>query len=127
MESGIIHKVSITPGNKSDGKSVKHILPSKGAIYGDKGYCGSKSIQTIQAKQCTPKIIKRNNMKNKDYKEDAKISKLRMPFERVFSKLPKRVRYRGIAKNQFSAFMYALVHNIKRLLVLKAPPLILNS
>jgi IS5 family transposase len=37
---------------------------------------------------------------------------------RAFSKQNKRVRYRGIAKNQFSAFMQAIIFNFKRLAVL---------
>ena len=42
-----------------------------------------------------------------------------MPFERVFSKQCKRARYKGVAKTQFQAFMQALAHNLKRLVVIK--------
>lgn len=45
---------------------------------------------------------------------------LRAPYERVFAQRPKRVRYRGVAKNQFSAFLQALTFNLKRLVVLDA-------
>ncbi len=45
-------------------------------------------------------------------------SKLRAPFERVFSQDNKRVRYVGIAKNQFAAFMNTICFNLKRMLVL---------
>ncbi len=45
---------------------------------------------------------------------------LRAPYERVFSHRPKRVRYRGLAKNQFAAFLQAMVFNLKRLVVLDA-------
>ena len=44
----------------------------------------------------------------------------------VFSKQNKRVRYQGIAKNQFTAFMKAITFNFKRLLVISAstsPPI----
>jgi hypothetical protein len=43
---------------------------------------------------------------------------MRSPYERVFSKTNHRVRYLGIAKNQFTAFMEAIVHNLKRMVVL---------
>lgn len=47
-------------------------------------------------------------------------------YERVFSKRNKRVRYRGVARNQFSAFMYAISFNLKRLVVLDPPSLALT-
>ena len=43
---------------------------------------------------------------------------LEVPFERVFSQDNKRVRYAGIAKNQFATFMNAICFNLKRLCVL---------
>jgi hypothetical protein len=53
-------------------------------------------------------------------------TKLRSPFEHVFSKQNKRVGYQGIAKNQFTAFMQAITFNFKRLVVLttSTPPAI---
>ena len=54
--------------------------------------------------------------KNKDL--DKWRAKIRSPFERVFSKRNKRVRYLGIAKNQFAEFMNAFSFNIKRLAVI---------
>ena len=46
-------------------------------------------------------------------------------FKRVFSKQNKRVHYKGIAKNQFTAFMQAITFNFKRLTILtaSAPPI----
>jgi transposase, IS5 family len=44
-----------------------------------------------------------------------------MPYERVFSKRNQRVRYRGVAKNQFAAFMSAISFNLKRILTLDSP------
>ena len=52
--------------------------------------------------------VKKNNMKNKNRDLDSYYTKLRAPFENVFSKQNKRVRYQGIAKNQFTAFMQAI-------------------
>ena len=53
-------------------------------------------------------------MKGKNRDRDRFLSQLRMPYESVFSKQNHRSRYRGLAKNQFQAFMQALVHNLKR-------------
>ena len=67
-------------------------------------------------------------MKNKNRDLDSYYTKLRAPFEHVFSKQNKRVRYQGIAKNQFTAFMQAITFNFKRLAVLAvSPPPILTS
>ena len=62
-------------------------------------------------------------MRGKDRDKDRWISSVRAPFERVFSKRNPRVRYRGLVKNQFAAFLSALVFNLKRLLMLEADPL----
>ena len=37
----------------------------------------------------------------------------------MFAQRPKRVRYCGVAKNQFAAFLQAMAFNLKRLLVLE--------
>ena len=69
--------------------------------------------------------VKKNNMKNKNKDLDKFYTRIRSPYERVFSKTNHRVRYQGIAKNQFTAFMEAISHNFKRMVVLKeiySPP-----
>ena len=58
-------------------------------------------------------------MKDKIREKDKWLTEIRSPYERMFSKQTKRVRYRGIAKNQFSEFMYAMSFNFRRLLVLE--------
>lgn len=61
-------------------------------------------------------------MKTKNRDRDRWYTHLRAPYERVFAQRPKRVRYRGVAKNQFAAFLQALTFNLKRLLVLEPSP-----
>ena len=60
-------------------------------------------------------------MQSKNRDLDKWLTKIRSPYERVFSKQNKRVRYQGIAKNQFSEFMNAICFNLKRLTVLDPP------
>jgi IS5 family transposase len=122
MQSGLINKVAVTPANVTDAKGLKHVCPSQGAIYADKGYCVSPAKQTAISKGCHLAAIKKNNMKDKNPDKDRWYSKLRAPYERVFSQANKRVRYKGIAKNQFAEFMNAICFNLKRLVVL-GPPL----
>jgi IS5 family transposase len=56
--------------------------------------------------------ILKNNMLDKDKDKDKFYSKIRAPYERVFANQSKRVRYRGIAKNQFAAFMSAICFDL---------------
>ena len=118
MQSGLINKVTITPANVADGKGLKHVCPNQGAIYADKGYSSKNSHNISLKKGACLKAILKNNMKAKNRDLDRWISKIRSPYERVFSNDPKRVRYVGIAKNQFAAFMQAICFNLKRILVL---------
>lgn len=125
MQSGLINKVAITPANVTDADGLKNVCPSQGAIYADKGYCGKKARQAAAKKQCHLAAILKNNMLNKNKDKDRWLTKIRAPYERVFSQRNKRVRYRGIEKNQFAAFMNAICFNLKRLTVLDPPDLCL--
>ena len=124
MQSGLINKVAITPANVTDAKAVKHILPKQGAIFGDKGYCTKDSTDQMKIKNLHNCTIKTNNMKDKNHDKDKWISQARCPYERVFSKVRNRSRYRGMAKNQFQVFMESLAFNFKRMLKLEIEPLV---
>ena len=118
MQSGLINKIAITPANTSDATALKHICPGQGAVFADKGYC-TKPAQKVAAKNNVHlAAIKLNSMRDKNKDLDKWRTKIRSPFERVFSKRNKRVRYLGIAKNQFAEFMNAFSFNIKRLAVI---------
>ena len=123
MQSGLINKMAITPANITDAQGMKHVCPSQGAIYGDKGYCTAPARASASRRGCHLAAIKRNNMKGKNRDLDRWVTKIRSPYERVFSQRNKRVRYRGVSKNQFAAFFNAIAFNLKRLIVINAPPL----
>jgi len=116
MQSGMITKVAVTPANIADSDAARHILPKSGVAVGDKGYIGA--IKTMVKRGLHPMIIKRGNMKDKNVDLDRWITKLRCSYERTFSKQNKRVRYKGVVKNQGAEFMYAIAFNFRRLLVL---------
>ena len=127
MGSGLIKKVAVTPANISDADGLKHTCPDEGMIFADKGYCISKAQKIMKAKKCHSGAILKNNMKAKNRDKDKWISRTRSPFENVFSKNNNRARYRGLAKIQTQAFMEAIVFNVKRLLVINAPPLFVGA
>lgn len=113
-QSGMVNKVAITSANTTDAAGLKHVLPSQGAVYADKGYCTKNARLAAERKQIHLCAIKKNNMKTKNKDLDKFYTKIRSPYERVFSKESKRVRYRSIEKNQFHAFMGAICFNTKR-------------
>jgi len=118
MQSGLINKVAITAANVTDAQGFKHVVPSQGAVYADKGYCTASAKIAAKSKGVHLGAIKKNNMKDKNFDLDKYYTKLRSPFERIFSQDNKRVRYVGIAKNQFATFMNTICFNLKRLCVL---------
>lgn len=118
MQSGLVNKVAATPANVDDAKALRHVCPDQGAVYADKGYCTAPAQKELMRKGCHSAAIKKNNMIGKDRDKDRWLSKMRAPYERVFSKRSKRVRYRGQAKAQFQVACNAIGHNLKRLVVI---------
>jgi len=104
-------------------EGLKYVCPNSGMIFADKQYCCKKAQEIMAAKGCHSGAILKNNMKEKNKDKDRWISKVRAPFEMVFSKMSKRTRYRGLVKVKLQAFLEAIVFNIKRLMVLNSPPL----
>lgn len=127
MSSGLITKVAATPANVPDHVGLKHICPKEGMVFGDKGYCPKLAREIIRRNGCHSGVILKNNMKEKNRDKDRWLTKVRMPFEGVFSKKAVRARYRGWAKVQFQVFMEAIVYNVKRLIVLNISPLELGA
>jgi len=123
MKNGLINKIAITAANETDAQGLERVCPNQGAVIGDKGYCTDPAIKTIKKKGCHDATIKKDNMICKNRDKDRFLTKLRCPFESVFSQDNKRVRYRGVAKNQFAQTMNSLVFNFKRLIVINAPPI----
>jgi len=116
MGSGMINNVAVTKANVNDADGVSAVLPSQGAVCGDKGFVGA--IQTILEAGLHPMVILKNNMKDKDRDKDRFLSRLRAPYEGVFSKQNKRVRYEGVTKNFAAELLYAIAFNLRRLVVL---------
>jgi IS5 family transposase len=123
MGSGLIQKVAVTAANISDQSGFKHICPDGGMVFGDKAYCLKEAQEVMRSQGCHSGAVLKNNMLKKNKDRDRWITKVRAQFEGVFSKDESRARYRGLMKVQLQAFMEAIVFNVKRLLVINAPPL----
>ena len=123
MKNGLISKTAATQASLSDAKGLKHVCPKGGMIVGDKAYCTKPAQDTIKFNGCHSGAILKENMKNKNRDKDKFLTKLRMPYEGVFSKMNEMVRYKGIANVQFQAIMQALSYNFKRLIKINAPPI----
>ena len=102
---------------------LKHICPESGMVFGDKAY-GLKPAQIVmKAKDCHSGAILKNNMKDKNKDKDKWLTKVRAPYESTFSKDEDRARYRGWSKVQLQGFLEAIVHNVKRMIVVNSFPL----
>lgn len=106
---------SLVPGNVHDSRTVRGVCPEGGALYGDKGFCGKQAEKDALKKGCSPRFIKRNNMKEKNVDLDRYLTKIGAPYERVFSQDNKKARYKGIRQNFFGEIMTSLAFNCKRL------------
>jgi transposase, IS5 family len=123
MKSGLIKKVAVTPANVPDQDGMKLICPDGGMVIADKAYCLKPAQIAMIARGCHSGAVMKNNMKGKNFDKDRWLTKVRAPYESVFSKWEKRARYRGTAKVQMQAFLEAIVFNVKRLVAINAPPL----
>lgn len=123
MGSGLIKKVAVTPANVPDQDGMSLICPDEGMVIGDKAYCLKPAQSAMAERRCHSGAVLKNNMKNKNFDRDRWLTRLRAPFESVFSKWERRARYRGTAKVQMQAFLEAIVFNVKRLVAINAPPL----
>ena len=123
MGSGLIRKVAATPANIPDQNGMKFICPGGGMVFGDKAYCLKPAQIVMAARGCHSGAVLKNNMKQKNKDKDRWLTHVRAPFESVFSKWEHRARYRGKAKIQMQVFLEAMVFNVKRLVVINAPPL----
>lgn len=118
MRQGLITKVITTPANVSDDKVFSQIAPDQGLVIEDKGYDTFAVQAEIERKGLASGLIKKNNRKDKNRDLDKFFSKLRMPFEGVFSKVSKKARYRGQEKVHFQVLAESIAHNLKRLIVI---------
>jgi transposase, IS5 family len=116
MRHGLIKKVAVTPANVPDFQVVKSVAPTQGAVFMDKMYDTKKTDAILKAKGCHPSTIRKNTNKEKNADLDCYRSKIRMPFENVFSKMNRRARYRGHEKVTLQVFFQATVHNLKKAL-----------
>ena len=114
MRFGLIDKLAVTPANGLDFKALADICPSNYMAFLDKLYDTKNTDLILLANGCAIGTIRKNNNKNKNRDLDRWRSKIRMPFEGIFSKLRKRTRYRGRLKVLFENYGLALCHNLKK-------------
>lgn len=118
MRQGIIVKTAVTPANVPDAQAFidNHLCPDQGMIIDDKGYDTNDAQDEIKRRDCHSGTIQKNNRKTKNRDKDKFLSKLRMPFEGIFSKTSKRAKYCGLRKVHFQVLAESIVHNLKRLI-----------
>lgn len=114
MRHGLIEKTTVTPANVLDFKALDAVCPNQGMAFLDKLYDCREADMVLQTHGCHSATIRKNNNKAKQKDLDSWRSRVRMPFEGVFSKLSKRARYRSLAKVSFQNFFQVMAHNLKK-------------
>lgn len=114
MRFGLIDKLTVTPANVLDYEAMGQICPKNCMVFTDKLFDCKKATKTLQANGCHSAVILKNNNPNKNTSLDRWRSKVRMPFEGIFSKARKRARFRGRVKVLFQCFAEALCHNLRK-------------
>lgn len=114
MRYGLISKTTVTPANVLDYQVVEQICPKQGYIFMDKLYDTKETTAKIRANGCSPGTIRKRNNPDKNGDLDRWRSRLRMPLEGTFAKLPKRARYRGQSKVAMQNFGQSICFNLKK-------------
>ncbi len=113
MKFGLITKTTVTPANIPDFRALRHICPEDSMVFMDKLFDIKLVDQILKENNCHPATIRKKNNPFKNCDLDRWRSKVRMPFESVFSKLPKRTRYRGLLKVMFQNYLESITYNLK--------------
>ena len=114
VKHGLIRKISVTSANTPDFKAVKNVAEGGMVYYMDKGYDYTEVENELQRISSHASTIHKNNNKQKDFDLDKWKTRIRMPFEGVFSKINKRTRYRGKVKVFGQCVMESVAHNLKK-------------
>lgn len=118
MRYGLVRNLAVTPANVLDFKTVKHICPTQGMVFMDKLFDCKETRFWLRANGCADATIRKDNSRFKNRDLDRWRSSIRMPFEGTFSKLNHRARYRGCMKTFFQCVAEAMVHNLKKAVVI---------
>ena len=119
IASGLIEKVWVTPANVNDAAAFKFVCPTETKVLADRGYDTEDVRRILKQKRCEDGVMRLTRRKDFDKERNKMISKKRAPWEHVFSKMSRRTRYMGVAKTYMQALMEAIVHNMKRMVLLE--------
>ena len=119
IDSGLIEKVWVTPANVNDADGFKFVCPTETRVLADRGYDTEHVREILRQKHCEDGVMRLTRRKDFDKERNKAISKKRAPWEHVFSKMSRRTRYMGVAKTYLQALMEAIVHNMKRFVLLE--------
>lgn len=123
IKDGFITGVSVKAGNENDWDMFKNVMPLSGAVLADKIFDTNELQEFCKAHGLHSMIIKKNNRKDKNRDLDRFLTKLRSPFERMFTHFKKkkndgghiRTHFRGLLKVEFQILGKAIGSNLKRL------------
>lgn len=118
MRYGLIETLAVTPANVLDFEVLNQICPTQRMVFMDKLYDCRKAARLLQENGCASAVIRKRSNPQKNRDLDRWRSHLRMPFEGTFSKLRERAKFKGKVKVLFQCFAEAIVHNLKKAVIL---------
>lgn len=113
MKYGLISKTTVTAANIPDFRVLRHICPEDEMVFLDKLYDTHQTDTVLKSKRCHPATIRKKNNPVKNRLLDKWRSSVRMPYESVFSRIPKRTRYRGLLRVMFENYLQSITYNLK--------------
>ena len=132
QDSGLIRRARLTPASTNDSAVADDLIcGDEQAVYADKAYESKARRQRLRARGAKDRIAHRANkwqpeLPHWQAERNRLIEPRRRAVERVFGTLKRsygyrRVRYRGLARNQVELCCKVFAYNLRRALSLTAP------
>ena len=123
MKEGMITKIVTDSANTNDWDMFEDLKPSQGAVLADKIFDTNEIQEICKQHELHSMILKKNNRKDKNRDLDRFLTKLRSPFEGIFTHFKKkkndggytRTHFRGKERVGFQMIMKAIGSNLRRL------------
>jgi IS5 family transposase len=121
----LIRAARISTAKAYDGEWLSRVVPTDtAAVYADKAYDTLANAGWLRAHGIADRILKKGgyhiHLTARDHANNRRKGKVRRHIERIFAYWKhwqgyRRVRYRGLAKNQLELTLKAVAYNLKRL------------
>ena len=127
-EHHLIRRAIMTTANVDDGHMMREVSPEDSEeLYADKAYDSKSNKKWLAEHGIENRILKKGahhiKLTEEDREQNERLGKVRKEIERIFAHMKqwqgyRRVRYRGLAKNQLELTFKAVAYNLRRMVTL---------